>query len=194
MLKVDTPKPASSLAAKDFSVRLDALMEAAGYRKHGRLTAISRMTGLTVGSVRLFYVEDRPPKNETLAQLIEHLVKELNQTEKHAVSSADVRSYLLDGKEIASLNASIASKTAITQITIDPIYASQVILAIHAIAKTMDIDLQSGSMLIKNHLIESRLIRYCTINKPDLASKEFQTIVTSMLNIAQSTDDLTFLS
>lgn len=177
-------------AEAGFAERLEDLLELNGLRRHGRKTRLSEISGLTVGGVRLFQEQDRPPKDPAFSKICQFLSEELTKKFRRPIEDGAVRQFLLSGEQDEAIGDLLSKPSE--PLDYDPVYAGEVILQIRSIATQMGIDMNSPEWLGKVHIIDQRFIKYCHTNRPDLHSSELAELIVSMIKICST--DHTLLS
>lgn len=173
-----------------FTVRLNEVLELAGYRAYGRQKIVAEFTGLTKDGVKKMYQEDRPPRPETLNKLLDELLTVLYE-KGIELAKTQLKNYLLyaQGSIEPSIDGpegdSVKSELDIADfVRTDPVYTSQIIISIDNKAKSLGIDPTDDIKPSDMRLIQYRIISYCHKNRPPIDSEKVEGMIESLFELA----------
>ncbi len=189
-MNTTTLENTSVRVVQGFTVRLDDVLELAGYRAYGRQKVVSQFTGLTKAGVKKMYQEDRPPRPDTLNKLLDELLNVLSEKDIE-FAKTQLKSYLLHNKgnltskEDQPEDSSSNGKFDIAEfVRADPVYTSQVIINIDNKAKSLGINPADDIKPSDMKLIQFRIISYCHKNRPPIESEKVDGMIESLFELA----------
>ncbi|OUR99260.1 hypothetical protein A9Q81_11850 [Gammaproteobacteria bacterium 42_54_T18] len=173
-------KLSTVICTAGFTGRLHALLDKLGLKERGRMPILATWSGLTSPGIRKSLENDKPPKPDSFALLLDSIYKEAHRKKGSTVSKYDIESYLLNGDSLPMPNDNTIEKKQIDAATEGKIYI--------AISKAgNDIGIDAFSELNKRQLEAafSEIIKIHIEKKFAIESPEMKEAMKALLQLAK---------
>ena len=163
-----------------FTERLHAFLDELGLKERGRMPILAKWSNLTAPGIRKSLENDKPPKPDSFALLLDSLHKEAHRKKGCTISKHDIESYLLNGGSLPMSKDNKIEKQQIDAATEGKIYI--------AISKAgNDIGIDAFSELNKRQLEAAfaEIIKIHIDKKFAIDSPEMKEAMKALLQLAK---------
>lgn len=182
-----TPRHASG-----FSDRLHIVLDHCQLPRHGRITTVAQLAGLSVNGAKLMFDSDRPPKRLVAFRGITKELARILKKTGHNIDEKTLEKYLLLNEEntvtrswrpSTDNGAARTSKSSVEKSNL--ISDGKVIVAIHEIGNSLNLDLFEDIAPLQLEKLFRKTIDYCNETGADPSSDEVRELVGNMIFVAK---------